>query len=72
MKTNIGTLDRTIRVILAAIIAILLLAKLVHGTLAIVLGILGPLFLITAGLGFCGLYVPFKISTRKKQDSTAK
>ena len=72
MKTNMGTLDRTIRVILAAIIAIFLLAKLVHGTIAIVLGILGPLFLITAGLGFCPLYVPFKISTRKKQESAAK
>ena len=66
MKMNMGTLDRTIRVILAAIIAILLLAKSIHGTLALVLGIIGPVFLITAALGFCPLYVPFKISTRKK------
>jgi len=72
MKTNMGTLDRTIRVVLAAIIAILLLAKLAHGTLAVILGIVGPIFLITAALGFCPLYVPFKISTRKKQDGAAK
>jgi len=33
---------------------------------ALILGILAAIFLITSAIGFCGLYVPFKISTRKK------
>jgi hypothetical protein len=72
MKMNMGTSDRTIRVIFAAVVAVLLLAKLIHGTLAIILGIIAPIMLITVALGFCPLYVPFKISTRRKEDAAAK
>ncbi|NLJ46271.1 MAG: DUF2892 domain-containing protein [Treponema sp.] len=66
MTQNMGTLDRVIRIVAAIGIAVLYAAGLISGTAAIVLAILAVVFLATSFLGFCPLYVPFKISTRKK------
>lgn len=66
MKMNMGPWDRMIRLILAVAVAILLLTKVLHGTPAVILGILAVIFFVTASIGFCPLYVPFRISTRKK------
>jgi O-antigen/teichoic acid export membrane protein len=68
MNKNIGPIDRSIRVILALIFAVLIVAKTVVGTMAIVLGALGVVFLLTAAIGFCPLYCPFKLSTLKKKE----
>jgi hypothetical protein len=38
----------------------------ISGTWAIVLGILAIIFLLTSLIGVCPLYMPFKISTKKK------
>lgn len=69
MSKNIGSIDRALRVIIALGIAVLIITKVLTGTLAIILGILAVVFLLTAALGFCPLYCPFKISTRKKTQS---
>ncbi|MBN2416206.1 DUF2892 domain-containing protein [bacterium] len=61
-----GKLDRYIRLILAAVIAVLYFNKNIDGTAAIVLGIIAIVFIITSAAGFCPLYVPFKIKTLKK------
>jgi hypothetical protein len=66
MTANIGTIDRTIRFVLAFVIVILLVTGTVHGALAIVLGIIGAMLLVTAFIRFCGLYPLLKISTIKK------
>ncbi len=66
MKTNMGTVDRTARVILAIVVAILYAMKAITGTAAIILGIIAVIFIITSFIGFCPLYVPLKISTKKK------
>jgi hypothetical protein len=71
MKKNMGTLDRSVRVIAAIVIAILIVTKTLTGTLAWVLGIIGFLLLATSAAGFCSLYVPFKFSTRKKNGNGA-
>jgi len=63
-----GPADRSIRVIAAIVIAVLIVAKTLTGTLALVLGILGGIFLVTAVIGFCPLYVPLKLSTFKKKE----
>jgi hypothetical protein len=68
MNKNIGSIDRSIRVILALAIAVLIAIKAVTGTLAVVLGILAVVFLLTAVIGFCPLYCPFKLSTLKKKE----
>jgi hypothetical protein len=66
MVKNMGTVDRIVRVVVAALIAILYFANVISGALAIILGILALVFLVTSFVGFCPLYVPFKFSTRKK------
>ncbi len=67
MKKNMGTIDRTIRILLAIVVLVLYLLKLISGTAAIILGIFAVVFLLTSLVGFCPLYVPLKISTRKKK-----
>lgn len=69
MNKNIGTTDRVIRILLAAVVAILYFTEVISGTTAIILGILGLMFLLTSLMSFCPLYLPFKISTMKKQSS---
>jgi hypothetical protein len=66
MTANIGTVDRAIRFVLAFVVIILLVTRKVHGVLAIVLGIVGIMLLITAFIRYCGLYSILKTSTVKK------
>lgn len=66
MKKNMGTIDRIIRVSLAVLVAILYFTDVISGTWAIILGILAVVFLATSLIGFCPLYLPFGISTRKQ------
>jgi hypothetical protein len=63
MKKNMGTIDRIIRILLAIVIIILYITGSITGFAAIILGILAIVFIITSMIGFCPLYVPFKIST---------
>ncbi|HPW18192.1 MAG TPA: DUF2892 domain-containing protein [Candidatus Aminicenantes bacterium] len=66
MKKNMGRLDRTLRLVAAAAIALLLLGGAIEGTLAVALAILAAVFVITAFVGFCPLYVPLGLSTGGK------
>ena len=66
MKKNMGTIDRIIRLSLAVLVAILYYTDVISGTWAIILGILAVVFLATSLIGFCPLYLPFGISTRKQ------
>ena len=63
MKTNMGPADRIIRVLLAAVFAVLYFTGTVTGTFGIVLLSLGAVFLLTSVFRFCPLYAPFGIST---------
>jgi len=67
MKQNMGLLDRVIRIVLAAVVAVLYLTKQLSGTVAIVLGIIAIIFVLTGLIGLCPLYLPFGISTKKKE-----
>ena len=60
-----GSADRIIRVIVAAIIAVLFLTNVISGTLGIVLLALAGIFVLTSLVRFCPLYAPFGISTCK-------
>ena len=62
-----GVADRLIRIILAIVVAVLYFTNQITGTAAIILGIIAIAFLLTSLVGFCPLYTPFKISTRKKE-----
>ncbi|MDH4263953.1 MAG: DUF2892 domain-containing protein [Spirochaetia bacterium] len=65
MKQNMGTIDRIIRVIFAGVVAALYFMGIINGTIAIVLGILAAVFILTSIVSFCPLYLPLKISTKK-------
>ena len=60
-----GTLDRILRIALVAVVAVLYFTDVISGTLALVLGIVGLILLLTSLTSFCPLYVPFKLSTKK-------
>ena len=63
MKKNMGTADRIVRVIIAAIIAVLYFTNMITGTLGIVLLILAGVFVLTSLISFCPLYAPFGLNT---------
>jgi len=67
MKKNMGTIDKVIRISLAVIVGILYLTGNISGTVAIILGVLAAVFVLTSLIGFCPLYVPFNISTIGKK-----
>jgi hypothetical protein len=66
MRKNMGETDRWIRTLLAIVIAVLIWIKVLPFWLALALGILGIIFLLTSLFRFCPLYLPFKISTIKR------
>ncbi len=63
MKINMGKADRAIRILVAAVIAVLYFTQTISGTLGLVLLVLGGVFLLTSVMGFCPLYAPFGIRT---------
>jgi len=63
MKANMGSTDRIIRVLIAAVFAVLYFAGTVTGTVGLVLLVLGAVFLLTSVVSFCPLYALFGIST---------
>ncbi|MDD8030545.1 MAG: DUF2892 domain-containing protein [Acidobacteriota bacterium] len=65
-RKNMSAVDRTIRTLLAVIMAVLVFTGAVKGALAYIFVILTVIFFITSLLGFCPLYVIFGISTLKK------
>ena len=65
MKKNMGRLDRTIRLVLALVFVLLVIARVAKGTAAIVLIILAAILVVTTLMGFCALYAPLGISTKE-------
>ncbi len=62
-----GIIDRVIRVILAIVVLVLYLRGSITGTAAIILGIFAVIFVLTSLVGYCPLYGPLGISTKKKK-----
>jgi len=72
MTKNMGTGDKTVRTIAGLLFIIGYLTNTVTGLLGIILLLLGIVFLLTSFVGLCPLYLPFKISTLKKNQKTEK
>jgi len=66
MEKNMGATDKVIRVSIAVIIGILYYLGIISGTTAIVLEAFAVIFILTSFVSFCPLYLPFRISTIKK------
>jgi len=67
MQKNMGTIDWVLRTVLAVLVGVFYFTGHITGIAAIVLGIIAVIFLVTSAVGYCPLYVPLKISTRKEQ-----
>lgn len=67
MKKNMGYTDKKIRITAAIAIAILYYTGIISGTIGLVLLILAVVFVLTSLVSFCPLYVPFGVSTCKKE-----
>lgn len=66
MIKNMGTIDRVIRLFLAAIFVILNIAGVTTGTFAIILWVVAVVFILTSLASTCPLYIPLKVSTLGK------
>lgn len=63
MKKNMGTADRIIRIILAAVVGFLYYNGTITGTLGIVLLALAGVFVLTSLISFCPLYTLVGLNT---------
>jgi hypothetical protein len=63
MKKNMGSTDKIIRVVIAAILGVLYYTGTISGTLGIVLLVLAGVFIATSFISFCPLYAIFGIKT---------
>lgn len=66
MTKNIGSLDRTIRIILAPVLVVVGVLVGPGGWLAVVLYAVAALLLATAAVSTCPIYMPFGLSTRPR------
>lgn len=69
MKKNMGTADRIIRILLAAVFAYLYFSHTVTGTGGIVLLVLGAVFVATAFIRFCPLYTLVGLNTCSRKEA---
>ena len=63
MKKNVGSTDKIIRLLIAAVIAILILTGVLSNIVAIIFGIIAAAMIITSFISFCGLYAVFGWNT---------
>lgn len=63
MKKNMGSTDRIVRIIIAAVIAVLYYTGAIGGTVGLILLVLAGVFVLTSLVSFCPLYAPFGINT---------
>lgn len=67
MKKNIGTIDKAVRLVVAAIILLLYFTNVISGTLALVLIVVAMILTLTSIIGICPLYMLFGINTLNKK-----
>ena len=63
MKKNMGIVDRSLRIILAIVVVVLIYLGELSGVAAIILGIFAGVFLLTSLVSFCPLYALVGIHT---------
>lgn len=68
MKKNMGSADRIVRFLIAALIAVLYFTDVMSGTMGLILLIVAAVFALTSVVSFCPLYAPFGLSTCNSKD----
>ncbi len=67
MKTNMGTMDKAIRIGVAVIILIGYFTGVINGVTATVLLVIAAAFILTSLIGVCPVYYPFGWNTKKNK-----
>lgn len=67
MKSNMGTIDKALRILAAVVTITLYFTNVISGTVAIILLAVAGIFILTSLVGVCPLYLPFGVSTRRKR-----
>lgn len=68
MKTNVGAVDRAVRLVLAAVVLYLGLVFYSGSALGVGLVVAGAVLLLTGLMGFCGLYSLLGLRTNPSQE----
>lgn len=63
MKTNVGTVDKMIRLVLGIVLVVLFFSETITGTVGYVLMTVGIVFVVTSIVGFCPLYAIVGLNT---------
>jgi len=66
MKKNMNAVDKTVRLVIAAAIAVLYILGVLKGVTGVALLIVGIVLIVTSILGICPLYWLTGLSTLKK------
>lgn len=72
MKPNVGNIDRAIRFLAAASVAVLYFSGVIGGTAAAILGAAAAVLTITGAVGVCPAYSLIGLSTRKRENEVSK
>ena len=64
-----GSIDKIIRLIIAAVIGVLFLTNIISGTLGVILLALAGIFVLTSVISFCPLYTLLGVSTCSKEEN---
>ncbi len=67
-----GSVDRVVRIVLAALVAVLYFTNVIPGTLGIVLMVLAGVFVLTSLVGYCPIYHVLGASTCGLGENKAK
>lgn len=68
MKTNIGSTDKLIRLLLAIVLILLFYFEVLTDTLGIIALIVALVLTVTSLINFCPIYSLFKVNTAKKKE----
>ncbi len=67
MKKNMGSTDRTVRIVLAILFVVLYYNHVIVGAAGVLLMVLGGVFVLTSLVSFCPLYTLFGFSTTSQK-----
>ena len=63
MKKNMGSADKIIRILIAAMIITLYVTNVLSGTVAIILLVIAGIFVLTSFVSFCPVYTLLGVNT---------
>lgn len=69
MKKNMGNIDKSVRLLVAAVLTALYFLGVVDGTLGVVALVIVGVFVLTSVISFCPLYALFGINTCKTKSA---